>query len=220
MFKIIDDKILLNFFTFLHDGQREKLLRTLVEDPRNLKRASRYAFLLKRALKQRMLYVFNTLLKKERRKGMIKETRKLVLNGENVIVDAVILERGHLQNFANSLKDIPVLFVGVRAPLKVLKERELRRPYRNNIAFLTFKPTNLHNCYDLVIDSSKVKSLDAAQIIRKKLVNFRGGVFNNNRLNQRLNEFTARFKYMLYNIRTYASMGLSLLRCKVFRCKV
>ncbi len=104
--------------------------------------------------------------------------------GLNVVVDvghhdAYSVPRGILPNCARQLKDLPVLFVGVRCPLEVVMERRLATwdtGYADDGSVpepvsLWQQAIHVPGIYDLEVDTSMLRPEECADLIRERLEN-------------------------------------------------
>lgn len=86
--------------------------------------------------------------------------------GNNVIVDYILYEQSWLQDIEKLFKDIPVYWVGIHIDLKELERREKKRNTSPQGHARSHYSTVHDNCtYDLVIDVTKRKSEESAQLI-------------------------------------------------------
>lgn len=214
-FSIVDQSVLLKFFGFLDDKKRNQHLESIISDPDDLAIAKETGAALKKIFKSNMLSAFLNLwsLTKEQ---IIIQTKELAEQGKTVIVDHIAMDRSHLKKFAESLDDIPVVFIGIKAPFNVIQERELARGDRDlGTARLVYQLAHAHNCYDMLIDSSKMSPKEAALKIQKRInTTVKSGVFKNN-LKEKLNLFKTRIKYAWLSMRTYARMGRKIATYKL-----
>jgi len=102
--------------------------------------------------------------------------------GLNVVVDvghhdAYSVPRGILPNCARQLKDLLVLFVGVRCPLEVVMERRRATWHVGNAddgpvpksVSLWQQAVHVPGIYDLEVDTSVLSSEECADLIRQRL---------------------------------------------------
>jgi len=102
--------------------------------------------------------------------------------GLNVVVDvghhdAYSVPRGILPNCAQLLQGLPVLFVGVRCPLKVIMERRRATWHVDNpvgvsvpkAVSLWQQAVHVPGIYDLEVDTSVLSSEECADVIRQRL---------------------------------------------------
>ena len=102
---------------------------------------------------------------------------RLVDTEFEIIVDLVLRDETELRNTFRALSDRPMYLVGVRAPLAVLEERELRREDRTTgLAREQSTDPAFGRHYDLVIDTSVYSPEDGAVAIRRFVLDHpRGG---------------------------------------------
>jgi chloramphenicol 3-O phosphotransferase len=87
--------------------------------------------------------------------GLHKCVASLAQSGNNVLVDHVLQENGWLKECVENWKDLDVLFVGVRCPLRIAEQREKERGDRNiGTAQYQFERVHSHGLYDLEVDTS------------------------------------------------------------------
>jgi chloramphenicol 3-O phosphotransferase len=87
--------------------------------------------------------------------GLHKCVASLAQSGNNVLVDHVLQENGWLKECVENWKDLDVLFVGVRCPLRIAEQREKERGDRNiGTAQYQFESVHSHGLYDLEVDTS------------------------------------------------------------------
>lgn len=104
--------------------------------------------------------------------------------GLNVVVDvghhdAYSVPRGILPNCARLLKGLPVWFIGVRCPLKVIMERRRATWHVDSTdngsipgpVRLWQQAVHVPGIYDLEVDTSIHSSEECADIIRQRIVN-------------------------------------------------
>lgn len=103
--------------------------------------------------------------------------------GLNVVVDvghhdAYSVPRGILNNSAQQLAGLPVLFVGVRCPLEVIMERRRASGYNGSDERFIPAPVRLWQhavhvpgIYDLEVDTSLFTPEECAELIRQHLGN-------------------------------------------------
>jgi chloramphenicol 3-O phosphotransferase len=102
--------------------------------------------------------------------GLYRAIAALVGAGNNVIVDEVIFDRRVLQAAAAALRDLPVLFVGVRCPLEVAVQREQARGDRGPGGAAAFNDlVHAHAVYDLEVDTSALSARECAPRIKETL---------------------------------------------------
>lgn len=82
--------------------------------------------------------------------------------GNNVIVDHVLQHRQWLKECVDLLRDYPVLFVGLNAPLEELERRERERDRGQGIARIQYDLVHAHGIYDLELDTSIDSPIDCA----------------------------------------------------------
>ncbi len=87
--------------------------------------------------------------------GMYAAIAALARAGNHVVVDDVIHDRRVLRAMVGALRDLPVLFVGVRLPLEVAEQRERDRGDRlPGGARAFYDHVHAHGVYDLDLDAT------------------------------------------------------------------
>jgi len=87
-------------------------------------------------------------------KAMRRAIRTFVLEGQNVIIDDILFEMDFLRDYLYVLKDIEVLFVGVRCALETVNARERTRSGRfPGTATSHFEIVHHNLGYDLEVDT-------------------------------------------------------------------
>lgn len=95
----------------------------------------------------------------------------LVRLGHSLILDDVCLQKKHWDAWKEALKGLPVLWVGVKAPLAILEEREKLRGDRIlGSARDQFYKVHNEKVYDLEIDTSLFSPLEQVLLIQKRLL--------------------------------------------------
>lgn len=80
--------------------------------------------------------------------------KAIVANGGSVVVDEIMIYDETFAYWQEALKDEQVIYVGVKAPLEVLEEREIKRGDRpKGISRFYAERTHYRATYDLVVDS-------------------------------------------------------------------
>ena len=98
--------------------------------------------------------------------GFQRSVAALASTGNNVIVDHVLAGKRFLRECVELMGDMPVIFVGVRAPLDVLKQRELERGDRHvGLAEFQFERVHQDIIYDIEIDTSASSPEECARQI-------------------------------------------------------
>lgn len=99
-------------------------------------------------------------------RGMHRAVLALAQEGNNVVVDHVLLEERWLSDCANLFADMKAYLVGVRCPLDVLERRERERRDRTlGQARAQHERVHAYACYDLEVDTSRQSSEECAEAI-------------------------------------------------------
>jgi chloramphenicol 3-O phosphotransferase len=101
--------------------------------------------------------------------GMRHAIAAMAAQGNNLIVDEVLLEAEKRREYEELLAPFEVFHVGVFAPLDVLEERERQRGDRL-IGLARWQYDRVHRdmTYDLTVDTSRATPLECAESIRSK----------------------------------------------------
>jgi len=103
-------------------------------------------------------------------KNMLKAMRRAICTfaeeGQNVIIDDILFETDFLRDYLSVLKNIEVLFVGVRCALETVNERESKRSGRfPGTAISHFESVHHALVYDLEVDTRSASPEKCAQQI-------------------------------------------------------
>lgn len=102
--------------------------------------------------------------------AMYRAIAALARSGINVIVDDVIYDSVVLQSAVQALDGCNVLFVGIRCPLAVAKQREQARGNRAiGGASVFHHRVHQHGIYDLEVDSAKQSAFECALQIKQSV---------------------------------------------------
>ena len=100
--------------------------------------------------------------------GMYYAIAGLALQGNNIIQDDVILRKEALDQAVKALKGFTVYFIGVKAPLAVLEERERQRGDRAlHMARSQYQLVHSFALYDFEVDTSSMSAQECARAIIK-----------------------------------------------------
>ncbi len=87
--------------------------------------------------------------------GMRRAMAAMVQQGNNIIIDDIILEPEFLSDYLAVFRDLTLYFVGVRCPINIVNEREAARPGRfPGTAVGHIDVCHAHNIYDVEVDTS------------------------------------------------------------------
>ena len=99
-------------------------------------------------------------------RGMRRAMAAMVLSGNNIVVDDIILSDEFLSDYLEVFSDLKVIFVGVRCPKDAINEREGARPGRfPGTAIGHFDICHAHDHYDVEVDTSVQCPAQCAQAI-------------------------------------------------------
>lgn len=99
-------------------------------------------------------------------RGMRRAIVALVNEGNNVIIDDIILEQEFLDDYLDVFDGIRVYFVGVKCPIEVIDQREQSRPGRfPGTAYGHFITCHAHGVYDIEVDTSELMPHACASIV-------------------------------------------------------
>ena len=105
-------------------------------------------------------------------KGMYHAVAALADEGNDLILDDVIFDPRALREAANVLPAYNTLFVGVRCPLEVAKQREQERGDRTlGLVEAHYDIVHSHGIYDLEMDTSVFTPTECASQIKDRLQN-------------------------------------------------
>ncbi len=98
--------------------------------------------------------------------AMLHTIAALAANGNNVLVDDVILAPEALQRRVTLLAEFDLWFIGVKCPLEIAEQRELSRGDRvPGLAKAQFKLSHRPDIYDFEVDTSKLNPVECAEKI-------------------------------------------------------
>jgi chloramphenicol 3-O phosphotransferase len=102
-------------------------------------------------------------------RGMRHAIAAMAEQGNNLIVDDVLLERGSKAEYAELLSTFEVVLVGVFAPLDILEAREFQRGDRL-IGLARWQYHRVHEGmrYDLEVNTSGASPMECANLIKQK----------------------------------------------------
>jgi chloramphenicol 3-O phosphotransferase len=105
-------------------------------------------------------------------KGMYHAVAALADEANDLILDDVIFDPRALREAVNVLPAFNTLFVGVRCPLEVAKQREQERGDRTlGLVEAHYDIVHSHGIYDLEIDTSVLTPTECASQIKDRLQN-------------------------------------------------
>jgi len=112
-------------------------------------------------------------------RGMRRAMAAMVLAGNNIIIDDILLEPGFLQDYVEVFSGLEVVFVGVRCPLDVIGARERTRLGRfPGTAYGHFHSCHAHHCYDIEVDTSQGTPIECAQQVFNFMTQHQGQAFS------------------------------------------
>ena len=101
---------------------------------------------------------------------MRRAIRTLALEGNNIIIDDIILNQTFLDDYLHVMTEQPLYFVGVRCPLSVIEQRESQRLGRfPGTAESHFTACHAHGVYDVEVDTSTASPEACAERIVKRI---------------------------------------------------
>lgn len=99
-------------------------------------------------------------------RGMRYAVAAMASQGNNLVVDEVMIEEGRDREYRDLLERAEIRFVGLFAPLDVLEARERQRGDREiGLARWQFERVHRNVAYDLEIDTTKTTPLEGARYI-------------------------------------------------------
>jgi len=104
-------------------------------------------------------------------RGMRRAVAAFAREGNNVIVDDLLLKPEYLEDYALALYDLDSWLVGVRCSLEVVNQRESQRPGRfPGTATSHFHAVHAHGAaYDLEVDTSRTTPRACAEQIIERM---------------------------------------------------
>jgi chloramphenicol 3-O phosphotransferase len=103
-------------------------------------------------------------------RGMRRSIAVMAEEGNNVIIDDIILAPDFLEDYLHVMEAYPLYFVGVRCPLSVIAEREALRPGRfPGTAESHFASCHAHEHYDVEVDTSVLTPEECARRVVKRV---------------------------------------------------
>jgi chloramphenicol 3-O phosphotransferase len=103
-------------------------------------------------------------------RGMRRAIAAFAAEGNNVIIDDLMLEPAFLFDYVDTLVGFDVLFVGVRCPIDVVNAREGKRPGRfPGTATSHFDIVHSHCVYDIEVDTGTASPRQCAEQIIVRL---------------------------------------------------
>jgi chloramphenicol 3-O phosphotransferase len=94
----------------------------------------------------------------------------LALEGNNIIIDDIILNQSFLDDYLDVMANEQLYFVGVRCPLSVIEQRESQRLGRfPGTAESHFISCHAHDTYDVQVDTSTTSPEACAELIAKRI---------------------------------------------------
>ncbi len=97
-------------------------------------------------------------------RGMRRAIVALAAEGNNIIIDDIILHPEFLDDYVAVFAALPVYFIGVRCPADVINQREKVRPGRfPGTAMGHFEVCHAHGIYDVEVDTSRLSPSECAQ---------------------------------------------------------
>jgi len=103
-------------------------------------------------------------------RGMRRAILSMAKEGNNIIIDDIILDKSFLDDYLDVLAHEPLYFVGVRCPLAVIEQREAQRLGRfPGTAESHFISCHAHDTYDIEVDTSTATPEACAELIVKRI---------------------------------------------------
>ena len=97
-------------------------------------------------------------------KGMRRAMAAMAREGNNIIIDDILLERSFLLDYVQVFTGLRVVFVGVRCPLNVINAREKARPGRfPGTAYGHYHSCHKDHQYDIEVDTSEYSPRECAR---------------------------------------------------------
>ena len=103
-------------------------------------------------------------------RGMRRAILSMAKEGNNIIIDDIILDQSFLDDYLDVMAHELLYFVGVRCPLAVIEQREARRLGRfPGTAESHFMSCHAHDTYDIEVDTSTTTPEACAELIVKRI---------------------------------------------------
>lgn len=103
-------------------------------------------------------------------RGMRRAILSLAQEGNNIIIDDIILDQSFLDDYLDVMADERLYFIGVRCPLSVIEQREAQRLGRfPGTAESHFISCHAHDTYDVEVDTSVLTPAACAGLIVKRM---------------------------------------------------
>ena len=103
-------------------------------------------------------------------RGMRRAILSLAQEGNNIIIDDIILDQSFLDDYLDVMADERLYFIGVRCPLSVIEQREAQRLGRfPGTAESHFISCHAHGTYDVEVDTSAATPVACAELIVKRM---------------------------------------------------
>ena len=111
-------------------------------------------------------------------RGMRRAVVALVQQGNNVIIDDIILRPDFLLDYLSVFQGLTVFFVGVRCPAAVINQRERARPGRfPGTASGHLEVCHAHGVYDIEVDTSTALPDECADQVAAFVANGKPSAF-------------------------------------------
>lgn len=111
-------------------------------------------------------------------RGMRRAAAAFALEGNNLIIDDLCLEREYLEDYVDALEGLDVLFVGLNCCEETLQRREAARAGRfPGTAIRQAERVHRHALYDLELDTGALSAEQAANTIVQRLAEGPGKAF-------------------------------------------
>ncbi|HJP51700.1 MAG: AAA family ATPase [Pseudomonadales bacterium] len=105
-------------------------------------------------------------------RGMRRAMLAMVVNGNNIVIDDIILRQAYLTDYVEVFRSQKVIFVGVHCPRDVINQRESTRPGRfPGTAIGHFDVCHQHKIYDVEVDTSTMKPAECADAVLAFILN-------------------------------------------------
>ena len=103
-------------------------------------------------------------------RGMRHAMAALAEQGNNLIIDEVLIDDVSLKEYSELLAAFKVFYIGIFAPLEVVEEREHKRGDRLiGLARWQYDLVHRDKSYDLEIDTASMSPLECAEFIKTQL---------------------------------------------------
>lgn len=111
-------------------------------------------------------------------RGMRRAMAAMVAEGNNIIIDDIVLNDEFLKDYLEVFAPFAVTFVGVRCPINVINARERSRPGRfPGTAYGHYVACHAHGDYDVEVDTAELSPGQCAAKVAEHVNHTTSGAF-------------------------------------------